>query len=77
MAILRAGGEVGDRGWDAWIASLTQWTWVWANSGRWGRTGKPGMLQSMESQRVGHDLATEQQKWAYCIEHSHKKFVKE
>ena len=36
-----------DRGWDGWIVSLTQWTWVWANSGRWWRTGKPGMLQSM------------------------------
>ena len=39
----------------------TQWTWVWANSGRWWRTGKPGMLQVMGSQRVGHDLAIEQQ----------------
>ena len=38
-----------------------QWIWVWANSRRWGRTGKPGMLQSMGSQRVRHDLATEQQ----------------
>ena len=31
---LRAGGEGGDRGWDGWMESLTQWTWVWANSGR-------------------------------------------
>ena len=38
--------------------SLAQWTWVWANSGRWWRTGKPGVLQSMGSQRVRHDLAT-------------------
>ena len=37
------------------MASLTQWTWVWANSGRWWRTGKPGVLQSMGPQRVGHD----------------------
>ena len=44
-----------------WMASLTQWTWVWANSGRWWRTGKPEVLQSMGSQRVGHDLGTEQQ----------------
>ena len=44
-----------------WTASLTQWTWVWASSGRWQRTGKPGMLQSMGLQRVGHNLATEQQ----------------
>ena len=57
---LRAGGEVGDRGWDGWMASPTQWTWVWANSGRWWRTGKPGVLQSMGSQRVRHDWVTEQ-----------------
>ena len=37
----------GDRGWDGWMASPTHWTWVWANSGNWWRTGKPGMLQSM------------------------------
>ena len=57
---LRAGGKAGGRGWDGWIASSTQWTWVWANSGRWWRTGKPGVLQFMGSQRVRHDLATEQ-----------------
>ena len=51
----------GDRGQYGWMASLTQWTWVWASSGRWWRTGKPGMLQSMGLQRVGHDWATEQQ----------------
>ena len=56
---LKAGGEGDNRGWDGWMASLTQWTWVWANSGRQWRTGKPGMLQSMGSQRVGHDLAPE------------------
>ena len=44
---LRAGGEVDDRGWDGWMASLTEWTWVWTNSGRWWRTGKLGVLQSM------------------------------
>ena len=43
------------------LASLTQWTWVGANSGRQWRTGKPGVLPSMGSQRVGHDWATEQQ----------------
>ena len=47
------------RGWDGWMASSTQWTWVWANSKRWWWTGKPGMLQSVGSQRVGHDWATE------------------
>ena len=53
-------GEGDDRGWDGWIASPTQWTWAWANSRRWWRTGKPGVPQSMGSQRVGHNLATEQ-----------------
>ena len=49
------------RGQDGWMASPTQWTWVWASSGRWWRTGKPGVLQPMGSQRVGHNLVTEQQ----------------
>ena len=57
---LKAGREGDDRGQDGWMASLTQWTWVWANSGRWWRAGKPGMLQSMGLQRVGHNWATEQ-----------------
>ena len=57
---LRA-GEGGGWGWDGWVISPTQWTWFWANSGRWWRTGKPGMLQSMKTQRFGHDWATEQQ----------------
>ena len=52
--------EKGETGWDGWMASLTRWTWVWASSGRWWRTGKPGVLQSMGSQRVRHDWATEQ-----------------
>ena len=43
----RAGGEVGGKGWDSWMASLTQWTQVWENSGKWWRTRKPGVLQSM------------------------------
>ena len=58
---LRAEGEEGDRGWDSWMTSPSQWTWTWANLGRWWGTGKPGMLQFMESRRVRHDLATEQQ----------------
>ena len=49
---LGAGGEGDHRGWDGWMASLTQWTWVWASSGRWWWTGKPGVLQSMGSQGV-------------------------
>ena len=48
-----------------WHPSPTQWTWVWASSGRWWRTGKPGVLQSIESQRVGHNWATEQQQPYY------------
>ena len=44
---LKARGEGDDRGWDGWMASLTQWTWVWVNSGSWWGTGRPGMLQSM------------------------------
>ena len=57
----RAGGKRGYRQWDGWMVSLTQWTWVWANSGRYWRIGKPGMLQFMGSQKVGHDWATEWQ----------------
>ena len=56
---LKAEGEGDDREWDGWMASPTQWTRVWANSGSWWRTGKPGVLLSMGSQRVGHDWVTE------------------
>ena len=56
---LRGGGEGDDRGWDGWMASLTRWTWVWVNSGSWWWTGRPGVLQSMGSQRVRHDWVTE------------------
>ena len=56
---LKVGEEGEDRGWDGWMASPTQWTWVWVNSGSWWWTGKPGVLQSMGSQRVRHDWATE------------------
>ena len=45
-------GEGDDRGWDGWMASLTQWTWVWASSGSWWWAGRPGGLQSMRLQRV-------------------------
>ena len=58
---LRAGGEGSNRGWNGWMASPNQWPWVWANSGRQWRTENPGMLQSMGSQRVRHDLVTDQQ----------------
>ena len=56
---LRAGGEGDNRGWDGWMASPTQWTWVWIGSRSWWWTGRPGMLQLMGSQRVGHDWETE------------------
>ena len=41
---LKAGGEADNRGWDGWMTSPTQWTWVWANSGRWWRIEKPSVL---------------------------------
>ena len=53
----KAGGEGDNRGWDGWMASLTQWTWVWASWGSWWWIGKPGVLQSMGSDR------TEQLNW--------------
>ena len=56
---LKEGGERDDRGWGGWMASPTQWTWVWASSGSWWWTGRPGVLQPMGLQRVGHDWATE------------------
>ena len=56
---LKAGGERDNRGWDGWMASLTLWIWVWVNSGSRWWTGEPGVLQSMGSQRIGHDWVTE------------------
>ena len=47
------------RGWDGWMASPTEWTWVWASSRSWWQMGKPGVLQSTGSQRVGHHWVTE------------------
>ena len=54
---LKVGGEGDDKGWDGWMALPTQWTWV--SSGSWWWTGKPGVLQSMGSQRVRHNWTTE------------------
>ena len=59
LEILKAGGEGDDRGWDDCMSSPTQWTWFWVNSRRWWWTGRPDVLQSMGSQKVGHDWATE------------------
>ena len=59
---LKAGGEGDDRGWDAWMASPTWWTWIWESSRSWWWIGKPGVLQSLGSQIVGHDWVTELKK---------------
>ena len=49
---LKAGGEGDDRGWDGWMASPTRWACVWASSGSWWRTGRPGVLQSMDHKEL-------------------------
>ena len=56
---LRAGGEGDNRGWDGWMASPAQWTWVWVDSESWWWTGRPGVLRFMGLQRVRHDWVTE------------------
>ena len=56
---LRTGGEGDNKGWDGWMVSTTQWTWVWVNSRSWWWTGRPGLLRFMGSQGVGHDWVTE------------------
>ena len=69
---LRA-GEGDNRGWDGWMASKTQWTWVWVDSGSLWWTWRPGVLRFMGSQRVGHDWVTElnwalhRQMMLYCV----------
>ena len=56
---LRVGGEEDNRRWDGWMASPTQWTWVWVDPGIWWWTGRPGMLWFMGLQVVGHNWVTE------------------
>ena len=56
---LRAGGEGDDRRWNGWMASPTQWTWVWVGPGSWWWTRRSGVLQFMGSQSVGYDWVTE------------------
>ena len=56
---VKACTEGDDGGWDGWMALPTQWTWVWVDSGNWWWTGRPGVLQFMRSQSVGHNWATE------------------
>ena len=65
---LKVGGKGDNRGWGGWMASLTQWTWVWVSSGSWWWTGKPGVLQSMGSQRVGHNWASKLN-WNFKLAH--------
>ena len=64
-------GEEEDR-WDSWTALPTWWTWVWVSSMSWWWTGRPGMLQSMGSQRVGHDQVTELN-WTFSLSKLKKK----
>ena len=61
---LKAGGEGDNREWDGWMASPTQWKWVWVNYRSWWWTGRPGVLQPTGSQRVGQ---TEQLNWTELI----------
>ena len=57
----------GMTGRDGWMVSLTQWTWVWENSGRWWKRGKSGMLHSMGLQRVRHDWTIEKQLFFFAL----------
>ena len=67
-----------DRGWGGWMASSIQCTWVWASSGRWWKTEKPGVLQFMGLQRVRHDWGTEQQQqWLIYIRRNQQNTVKQ
>ena len=70
---LKAGGKGDERGWAVWMPSPTQWTGVLASSGRWWRTGKPSVLQSMGLQRVRHNWVTElQQNICLSYESTHR-----
>ena len=71
---LGAGGEGDNRGWDGWMASATQWTWVWVNSRSLWWTGRRGVLRCTRSQRVGHNWATEL-KWTELISHYYWKIM--
>ena len=60
-------GEGDDRGWDGWMVSPTQWTWVWVDPGSWWWTGRPGVLWFMGSQRLGHSWAIELTDWQTMV----------
>ena len=66
---LKAGGEGDDRGWDGWMASLTQWTWVWVNSGSWWWTGRPGMLHPWGPKES--DMTRAELNWTALVRYSH------
>ena len=68
---LKVGGEGNDRGWDGGMTSPAQWAWVWVGSGSWWWTGRPGVLQSIGSQRVRHDWVTELN-WTILFSNVHK-----
>ena len=59
LAKIEGRGRRDDWGWEGWMTSPTWWTWLWVGSGSWWWTRRPGELQSMGSQRVGHNWATE------------------
>ena len=65
---LKAGGEGDNRGWDGWMASPTQWTGVWVNSGSWWWTGRPGVLQYMGSQSRTRLGDWTELHWSCCSE---------
>ena len=64
---LKVRGEGDNRGWNGWMASQTQWTWVWVSSMSWWWTGKPGVLQSMGLPRVRHNWVTELSWRIFCV----------
>ena len=67
---IKGSGERDDTGWDDWMTSPTQWTWVWRDSGSWWWTGRPGVLQSMGLQRVGHNWVTKLNWSPFPLSHS-------
>ena len=64
---IEGGGEVDDRGWDGRMTSLTQWTWLWVSSRSWWWIGRPGVVQFMGLQRVGHNRVTEWNWTELCV----------
>ena len=73
LMLWRIGGRR-RRGRDGWMASPTQWTWVWVDSGSWWWTGRPGVLQFIGSQRVGHNWVTELNWTEYSIVYMYHNF---